>query len=124
MPSVYTDFNFDEMVKLAKEDPDAYENKREKMIQEIIDNTSPEVRRRMEGLQWQIDQVRSTSANPMQSCLKISQMMWDNVLGDDGLLDHMRQLTDPEQVPKLNKVKESATVVNIRANGDKEKTDS
>jgi len=113
------------MVRLAKEDPGAYENKRERMIQEVIDSTSPEVRRRMEGLQWQIDQIRSTSANPMQSCLRISQMMWNSVLGDDGLLDHMRQLTDPEQLPKINKkAKESATVINIRASVDKEKTDS
>ncbi len=124
MHSVNTEFDFDEMVRLAKDDPDAYESKRERMIQEVIDNTSPEVRRRMEGLQWQIDQIRSTSANPMQSCLRISQMMWDSVLGDDGLLDHMRQLTDPEQIPKLNKIKESATVVNIRTNMDKKNTDS
>jgi uncharacterized protein DUF3135 len=124
MRNVNTEFDFDEMVRLAKEDPDAYENKREKMIQEVIDNTSPEVKRRMEGLQWQIDQIRSTSANPMQSCLRISQMMWDSVLSDDGLLDHMRQLTDPEQLPKLNRAKESATIINIKTSVDKEKTDS
>jgi uncharacterized protein DUF3135 len=121
MHSVNTDFNFDKMARLAKEDPDEYENMREKMIQEVIDNTSPEVRRRMEGLQWQIDQIRSTSANPMSSCLKISQMMWDNVLGDNGLLDHMRQLSDPEQIPRIDKTKESATIVNIKTSRNEEK---
>lgn len=115
-----TDFDFDEWVRLAKEDPDAYENMRTKMIQEIIDNTSPEVKRRMQGLQWQIDQIRSTSHNPMASCLRISQMMWDSVLGDDGLLDHMQQLSNPE-ARKLNRPRESATVIKIRDSLDKGK---
>lgn len=119
MQSVNTEFDFDEWVRLAKDDPDAYENKRAEMIQEVIDSASPEVKRRMQGLQWQIDQIRSTSTNPMSSCLKISQMMWDKVIGEDGLVDHMHQLSDPDQIPKLNKPKELATVIDIRANTDK-----
>ncbi len=123
MLNINTEFDFDEWVKLAKEDPDAYEEMRQKMIQEVIDNTSPEVKHRMEGLQWKIDKIRSTSSNPMSSCLKISQMMWDNVTGEDGLLDHMRQLNSPEQLQKLNKPKESAKIINIKNNRqDPEKT--
>jgi hypothetical protein len=114
MTSVNTEFDFDELARLAKDDPEAFESRREKMIREVIDSTSPEIKRRMEGLQWQIDQIRSTSANPMSSCLKISQMMWDKAVGEDGLVDHMRQLSDPEKLPKLNKPRESATVINIR----------
>ncbi|MCZ6802363.1 MAG: DUF3135 domain-containing protein [Proteobacteria bacterium] len=63
-----TEFNFDEWARLAREDPDAYEDLRNRLIQELMDNTSPEIRPRMQGLQWQIDQIRSTSANPMASC--------------------------------------------------------
>ncbi len=123
MQNIDTEFDFDEWARLAKEDPDAYEDKREKMVQEVIDSTSPEVKRRMQGLQWKIDQIRSTSTNPMSSCLKISQMMWDNVLGKDGLLDHMRQLSDPKQIPKMDKPKESAAIIDIRSNSqDREKS--
>lgn len=116
MTSINTEFDFDAWAKLARENPDAYEDMRQKMIQEVIDSTSPEVKRRLQGLQWKIDQIRATSANPMSSCLKISQMMWDNVVGEDGLLDHMRQLSEPDQLAKLNKPKESATVIDIRTN--------
>jgi hypothetical protein len=116
MQNINKEFDFDEWAKLARENPDAYEDMREKMIQEVIDSTSPEIKRRMQGLQWKIDQIRSTSTNPMSSCLKISQMMWDNVLGEDGLLDHMRQLSDPEQIPKRTDPKESATIININSN--------
>ena len=107
-----TDFDFDEWAKLAKDDPDAFEEKRKKMIQEVINNVSPEIRKRVQGLQWQIDQVRSSSPNPMASCLKISQMMWDRVLDEGGLLDHMDQLNQPD-INKLQKPRESATVINL-----------
>ena len=116
MQGVDKDFNFDEMARLAKEDPDAFEIMREKMIQDAIDNSSPDIKQRMQGLQWQIDKVRSTSSNPMASCLKISQMMWDNVLGDDGLLENMRLLNEPQQIRKIDKPKESATIINLNNN--------
>ena len=51
------DFDFDEWAKLARDNPEAYEDKRRKMLQEIIENTSPEVKRRMQGLQWKIDVI-------------------------------------------------------------------
>jgi uncharacterized protein DUF3135 len=119
--NISTEFDFDEWVRLAKEDPDAFENMRTKMIQEIIDDTSPEIKHRMQGLQWQIDQIRSTSPNPMSSCLRISQMMWDSVLDEDGLLDHMHQLNDPD-IRRLNKPRESATVINMTSRTDEEKS--
>ncbi|HIF51831.1 MAG TPA: DUF3135 domain-containing protein [Thiotrichaceae bacterium] len=121
MQSVDTDFDFDEWVKLAKEDPDAFESKRKQAIQEILDDTSPEIKRRMEGIQWQIDQICSTSSNPMSSCLKISQMMWGNVLGENGLVEHMHRLNSPELVNTI-KPKELATVTNIRTNGNNTKS--
>lgn len=123
MQSLDNDFNFDEWAKMAKEDPDAFEDMRKKMIQEVIDNTSPEIKRRMQGLQWQIDKIRSTSSNPMASCLKISQMMWDNVLGEDGLLENMRMLNNPQEIAKISKPKESATIINlVNTDNDPEKS--
>lgn len=36
MQSVNTEFDFDEWVRLAKEDPDAFESMRKRMIQEVL----------------------------------------------------------------------------------------
>ena len=104
--------DFDKWARLAKEDPEAYEAMRKQMIQDVIDSTSPEVRRRMECLQWQIDQVRNTSPNPMASCLKISQMMWDRVVGENGLLDNMEQLNSQDPI-KPQKSRPSANIIDI-----------
>lgn len=123
MQNINTEFDFDKWAKLAKDDPDAYEDMRKQMIQDVIEKASPQVKQRMEGLQWQIDQIRSTSANPMSSCLKISQMMWEKVTAEDGLLVRMRQLNEPTQLPDLNTPKESATVINLNRNiTDQEKS--
>jgi hypothetical protein len=46
----------------------------------------------MQGLQWRIDQIRETSPNAMAACLKLSSMMWETLLGEDGLLDRLRAL--------------------------------
>ena len=114
------EIDFDEGARLAREGPDAYEDLRNRLIQELMDNTSPEIRPRMQGLQWQIDQIRSTSANPMASCLRISQMMWDSVLGDHGLVDHMHQLSNP-QSQNASKPRALATVIKMSDSLNKEK---
>ena len=110
------EFDFDEWAKLAKENPDAFENKRQQMIQDVIDTSSPKIRCRMQGLQWQIDQIRATSTNPMASCLKISQMMWDKTIGEDGLVDHLQQLTDAShnRDTSSNQIKQSAMIIDLK----------
>jgi Protein of unknown function (DUF3135) len=120
--STSAEFDFDEWAKLAKEDPDAFENKRLQMIQNVIDKSSPKIKRRMLGLQWQIDQIRATSTNPMASCLKISQMMWDKTIGEDGLVDHLQQLTDPSQIRDTsNQARPSATIMDLKDRLNQEK---
>ena len=106
------EIDFDELARLARENPDGFEATRKRMIQEVIDNASPEIKHRMEGLQWQIDQVRKTSSNPMASCLKISEMMWDSVLGEDGLLESMQQLNEPQSLASRTP-RESAKIIDI-----------
>lgn len=120
--STSAEFDFNEWAKLAKKDPDAFEIKRQQMIQGVIDKSSPKIKRRMQGLQWQIDQVRATSANPMASCLKISQMMWDTTIGENGLVDHLQQLTDTSRSREIsNPTRQSATIMDLKDRLNKEK---
>ena len=80
-------FNFDEWMQLAKEDPEAFEKQRLDTIQNVISKSTGSSKNRLEGLQWQIEQMRKTSKTPMATCLNISKMMWENVQGEDGLVD-------------------------------------
>ncbi len=86
------EFRFDEWANLAQRDPLAFESARRQVLQSLIESAPPAQRQRLEGLQWQIDRERDLSDNPMSSCLRISSLMWDTVLGDNGLVDNLEQL--------------------------------
>ncbi len=86
-------FDFEYWRDLAATDAAAFETARRQAIDALIDSAPEErQRRRMQGLQWRIDRIRDTAPNAMDACLKISRMMWDSVLGDDGLLERLRAL--------------------------------
>ena len=93
------DFDFDHWAKLAKEQPEEFERQRQLVIEEIIAKSPHSYQKRMQGLQWQIDQIRLQANNPMAACIKISSMMWDTVLGDRGLVEAIEKLNTPELLP-------------------------
>ncbi len=114
-------FNFDEWMQLAKEDPAAFEEKRQQEIQSVISKGTSQ--KRLEGLQWQIDQMRNSSTNPMAACLNISKHMWENVQGEDGLVESLNQLTG--KAPRKEKSHVKAEVVQLQKTKEShaEKTD-
>lgn len=91
------DLDFARLVKLAGDDPAAFERLRERLIEALIASAPPDKRRRLRGLQWRIDQERARSRTPMAACLRISSMMWDSVLGPDGLVEALQALASGDQ---------------------------
>jgi len=89
-------FDFERWARLARDDPGTFEQERARLIGELIAAAPPELRPRLEALQWRIEQVRRRSRTPLAACLKISAMMWERVTGAHGLLPHLRRLTAPE----------------------------
>ncbi|TXI18962.1 MAG: DUF3135 domain-containing protein [Nitrosomonas sp.] len=85
------DFDFDLWMQMAKQDPHRFEFMRQQMINDLIAQAPLHLKMRMEGLQWQVDQIRKQADNPMMACLQISQKMWKNVLGEKGLLNALQQ---------------------------------
>lgn len=73
--------SFDIMMELAQKNPDALETLRKSMMEDIINSsTTSDSKRRLEGLQFTIDMNRRKAKNPLQCCIKISQLMWDSAL--------------------------------------------
>ena len=85
-------FDFEHWRKLAARDPQAFESARRDAVMALIRAAPAKHRQRMQGLQWRIDSIRETTANPMAACLKLSGMMWDAVLGDEGLMHSLKAL--------------------------------
>lgn len=89
------DFDFDRLAELAQRAPEDFETVRRQMIAQIIESAPETSRRRLNGLQWQVDMVRDRAGTPMGACVEISKMMWDTVAGEGGLLESIQRLTDP-----------------------------
>jgi hypothetical protein len=87
---------FDELIKLAQDNPEALEKLREKHIENIIDSAAAAYQPRLRGLQFQIDAHRSIHTNsPLGSCMKISQMMHESFAELRGWLNQISELNDP-----------------------------
>lgn len=103
--------NFDTLVTLAKQDPNALEDLRQTHVERLINNSPRCFQQRLRGLQFQIDAHRKLhSHSPMGSCLKISQMMHESFAELRSWLNQMSGLNDPlrdtteDHVHKTNKM--------------------
>jgi hypothetical protein len=67
---------FDVLVDMARNDPQGLEALRRRLTRQVIDRASNDVsRRRLEGLQFQVDAERKKARSPMAACMRISEMM-------------------------------------------------
>ncbi len=78
---------FQRWMWLARNDPEAFERERDKAVNEVISNAPERLQARLRGLQFRIDMERRKARTPLIACLRISSMMWDAVLGKEGLRD-------------------------------------
>lgn len=70
-------FDFETWAKLAKEDPEAFERRRQEEIRKVID-ARPDLRPRLEGLQFRLDAERKLARTPLKACLRMSTLMWES----------------------------------------------
>ncbi len=91
-PTTDSAFDFEGWVLLAKTDPQAFEARRESEIARLIADAAPRMRSRLRGLQWKIDAERNLATNPLSSCVRIFNQMWDSVYGERGLLEALHGL--------------------------------
>ena len=107
--------SFEYWSKLAKEDPALFEQKRSEALEAVISTAPVQMQQRLRGLQWRIDAERRTTKNPLSSCVKIYNMMWDKVYGQDGLLEALDTMLTGAPKPKSDsKELNTADVVAFR----------
>lgn len=91
-------FDFESWSALANNDPEGFEAKRARAIEEAIRRASPRAQTRLRRLQWKLDQVRRTAATPMAACIRMNHLMWDRVTGPGGLLETLVEGRTPPPV--------------------------
>jgi hypothetical protein len=76
------EFNFDEWSRLAEHDPDAFEKRREKLMQDFIASCREESRQSMEKLMFRVNAERRRASNPMAATLKLLAMAEDKLFAE------------------------------------------
>lgn len=67
--------DFDTLMQLHQQDPEALERLRQKLTNELLDRASDNTRRRLAGLQFRINMELRRAGNPTARFLKLSDMM-------------------------------------------------
>lgn len=91
--------DFDGWSALARSDPQAFEECRDRIINEAILRAPAHKQQRLRRMQWKLNQIRNTSRTPMIACLRMNRMLWEAVMGDGGLLECLLHAKDPQRRP-------------------------
>lgn len=93
--------NFDQLRELAQNNPAALERLRLREIENVIGSAPEHARRRLRGLQFQIDCKRAAQKNSMGACIAVSKMMHESLNRLNAMLNGKATL---EEEPKDGKV--------------------
>jgi len=83
-------FDFDAWAALAREDPQRFEKQRSRVLEAAIRGAPPDKQPQLRRTQWKLDQIRRSSATPLAACLRMQQLLWEHVAGEDGLLERLQ----------------------------------
>ena len=113
----FSKLDFDSMTAMAKDNPSEFERLRQKAINEVIESAPPERQARLRGLQWRIDQERR-NRTPLSACIRISKMMWDQLMESGGFLGPKLQ---PNLTPNMRQETVPGKVLSFPASGRRQR---
>lgn len=90
--NIFDSFDFEEWMKLAAENPEEFDRQRREAVDGVINSAPPSQQTSLRQTQFLIDSKRTLAKSPMESCLSITELMWEKVEGDGGFLDCLNAL--------------------------------
>lgn len=96
------DFDPAHWLKLAQDDPHAFECARLEAIETLIAAAPPDIQDRLRGLQCRIDLERRKARTPLGAAVRLQSLMWDRFESLRAALNDVRNLD-------LNSLKPEAT---------------
>ncbi len=94
-----TNFDFKEWADLYQADPEAFDARREAVLQNFIDNANPESRKSLEQTLFRIKMIRQRSKSPLQSAIESSKLMWESFGKLREEVQHLEAQLAPEPLP-------------------------
>lgn len=91
---------------LARDDPEAFEDLRQKLVGELIERAPEATKLRLQGLQFRLDYIHRRAGNSLGATVKIYRMMWQSFLR---LHQELTTFREPVDTPRR-----SAQVLDFR----------
>mgnify|MGYP001162086407 CR=1 FL=1 len=92
MKQQYKPLDFDRLAELARTKPQVLERYLRLKVNQIFARAKPEERLHLQQLQFRIDSVKRRTKTPLAACIKLSQMMHDELWQ---LQQALNRSTDP-----------------------------
>lgn len=93
----------DELIKMAKENPEMLDELQKKESQKIIDNSTPENKIKLEGIQFKVNMMkRKNKDKHMKSHLEMADMMWESFHEMNEKLQEYVKQDNQKEVKKPN----------------------
>lgn len=86
-------WDFNEWMALSRSDPTAFEERRRRVVEEAIARAPQRMQPRLRALQWRIDMERARASNPLSACIRLYNMMWKTLYGENGMISAIGRLT-------------------------------
>jgi hypothetical protein len=84
--------DFDAWLELARTDPDAFEVRRLEAIERYLASLPEDRQEILRRFQWRIDRERERAKTPLGACIRLSEMLSEQVHGEGGLRDRLGAL--------------------------------
>ncbi|EOD56381.1 DUF3135 domain-containing protein [Aeromonas molluscorum] len=93
--------DFDTLKRLAATEPHLLETLLYEQIEAVIETANPDQQRRLRGLQFQVDCQRRLAKNPIDSCLRIVNMMQDSFFLMRSEMSRLCYFSEEDELPPL-----------------------
>jgi hypothetical protein len=95
-----------ELIEMAKNNPELLDELQKKESQKIIDNASSENKSKLEGIQFKVDMIkRKNKKNLTKTNLELSDMLWESFHSMNNELQAFREVQENSKKPNLKIVK-------------------
>jgi len=92
--------NFDELQAIAANNPEQLEKIRQEAIESLIANAPVEHRRRLRGIQFQVEMELRRSVSPLDGCVRISKLMNETLWQFNSILNEALESLEGTAPPR------------------------
>lgn len=110
--------DFDERLRLYREDPEEYERLRQRLIEEVIESVDEDRRESLRRFHWRIETEFRKHKSPIGAFIALQKMFFEQVYGKGGFQDALEVILGKKDASCLSpRESKSADIVPFSGKG-------